>query len=72
MQAILAPARLLYTVVGKERYARWYAALDSSLGGIDTFAIQYGGAIFAAGVASLAIAAAYMQRFAAKLVKQHA
>lgn len=65
----MAPARLLYNILGKERYAAWYAALDVRLGGIDTFAIEYGGAIFAAGsVASLAFGAACLQLSAAKLI----
>lgn len=70
LQAILAPARFLRTVLGKELYIRLYASLDSSIGGISEFSFKHGGAIFAAGsAASLAFGAACLQQAAAKLVK---
>ena len=56
LQAVLAPARLLYKVLGREGYIWLYSMLDSmfsAAGGIADVGCYFGGAIAATGAASL-------------------
>lgn len=46
-QVVLSPARLLYSIMGKETYVRLYNVLDAKLvGGIAGLGTQFGAAIF--------------------------
>ena len=56
LQAVLAPARLLYKVLGSEGYIWLYNVLDSlfgAAGGIADVGNYFGGAIAATGAAGL-------------------
>ena len=53
MQAVLAPARLLWYVLGEKAYVAAYNALDSFTGGLDVFGTEHGGLIASVGTAAL-------------------
>ncbi|EFJ27773.1 hypothetical protein SELMODRAFT_412024 [Selaginella moellendorffii] len=55
-QAVLAPVRAIYNIVGKEIYAKGYAAIDSFTN-IAEFGTKYGGSVaLALGIAGLVLA----------------
>ena len=55
LQAVLAPARLLWYVLGDKAYVAAYNALDSFTGGLAAFGTEHGGLIASVGTAALVL-----------------
>ncbi len=59
LQVVLSPARLLFSIMGKETYVQLYNFLDASfVGGVAGLGTQFGGAIFTGSACMLACMAA--------------
>lgn len=69
MQAILLPARLLYTLIQEPAYATTYAVLDgilSQAGGISEFGTRFGGILASFGSILAVLAAVQAAAMACK------
>ena len=68
-QVILAPARMLWYTLGRERYMALYSFLDNQVGGLDKFGTSHGGKIAGTTlVASSVLAGGIFMRQAKKQV----
>ena len=60
-QAVLAPARMMWHILGRKSYVQLYQWVDVSLGGLDKLGTEHGGKIVGASwVALLTLAVALL------------